>query len=168
MNIKIQNITQDDLPDINACVDEMWGGNPIIVHLDSYRVDNLAGITAEIDGKLVGFLHYEILGNDCEILTLASLQEGRGIGTALISAVENLARSRGCRRLHLITTNDNLHALGFYQRRGFHLSGLFPGRVAQSRQLKPTIPMIGDEGIPLRDEIQLEKLLYEGNDEEEL
>lgn len=164
MSIQIENITQEDVPEINTCVQEMWGGHPIVAHLDLYDLDKLPGFKAVTEGELAGFLHYEILGDACEILTLASLQEGQGVGSALLRTVENLARSRGCRRLHLVTTNDNLHALGFYQRRGFHLSQLFPGRVTQSRQLKPSIPLIGDGGIPIRDEIQLEKILAEETD----
>jgi RimJ/RimL family protein N-acetyltransferase len=79
------------------------------------------------------------------------------VGSALLAAVEYLARSFGCQRIHLTTTNDNLHALGFYQRRGYHLTGLFPGQVEQSRLLKPNIPEIGDHNIPIRDELRLEK-----------
>jgi ribosomal protein S18 acetylase RimI-like enzyme len=131
--------------------------------LQRYDVDKLPGFKALINGQIAGFLHYEVLEDSCEILTLASLQEGQGVGSALIQAIEDLARAQGCRRLHLVTTNDNLHALGFYQRRGFHLSRLFPGRMQQVRQMKPSLPLIGDGGIPIRDEIELEKILSEEN-----
>jgi GNAT superfamily N-acetyltransferase len=159
MSIQIEKIAQKDVPEINTYIQEFWGGSPIVAHLDLYDVDKLPGFKAVTEGELAGFLHYEVLGDACEILTLASLREGRGVGSALIQAVEDLARTRGCRLLHLTTTNDNLHALGFYQRRGFHLSQLFPGRVERSRQLKPSIPLIGDGGIPIRDEIWLEKIV---------
>jgi hypothetical protein len=66
------------------------------------------------------------------------------------------ARKKGCRRLTLITTNDNLHALGFYQRRGFELAGIQRGAIGRARELKPSIPLIGQNNIPLRDEIELE------------
>jgi ribosomal protein S18 acetylase RimI-like enzyme len=61
----------------------------------------------------------------------------------------------GCVRLWLITTNDNLHALGFYQKSGFRLVALHPDAVAESRRLKPSIPEVGLDTIPLRDEIEL-------------
>jgi hypothetical protein len=33
----------------------------------------------------------------------------------------------------------------------------------QVRQMKPSLPLIGDGGIPIRDEIELEKILSEEN-----
>lgn len=167
MKIKIQTITKIDIPEINAHVCKLWGGNPIIVHLQRYNVDQMPGFKATINGQLAGFLHYEIREDECEILTLASLQEGQGVGSALTKVIEDFALSRSCRRVHLITTNDNLHALGFYQRRGFNLSRLFPNRVQQSRKMKPSIPELGDGGIPIRDEIELEKKLNPGSNYKE-
>jgi ribosomal protein S18 acetylase RimI-like enzyme len=59
----------------------------------------------------------------------------------------------------LITTNDNLHALGFYQKQGFHLVGEYPNAIVKSRKIKPSIQEIGVNSIPLRDEIELQILL---------
>ena len=73
----------------------------------------------------------------------------------LIEAAVDEARRFGCRELLLTTTNDNVDALRFYQRRGFRLAELRPGAVDRARQLKPQIPTAGDYGIPLRDEIDL-------------
>ena len=87
------------------------------------------------------------------------LIEGRGIGSALIEIVRNMAVKEGCRRLWLITTNDNTAALRFYQKRGFHLVALHRNAVEQSRRLKPEIPETGNGGVPLRDEIELEIIL---------
>jgi GNAT superfamily N-acetyltransferase len=114
------------------------------------------------DSRLVGVLTY-VLDRDrqqCEILTLHAAQRWRGVGTALIEAIERLAIQQGCARLWLITTNDNVDALRFYQRRGFCLAALHRGAVDDSRaQLKPEIPPVGSYGIPLRDEVELEKRL---------
>jgi hypothetical protein len=85
---------------------------------------------------------------------------GQGVGTALIEAVKVAAIEAGCRRLWLMTTNDNLHALGFYQRRGFRLVAVYPGAVDAARLLKPEIPLLGNDGIPIRDEIELEIALF--------
>ena len=112
-----------------------------------------------LSGQLSGFLHYELREDACEILTLASLDEGRGIGTALLAQVESLAKEKGLHLIHLVTTNDNLHSLGFYQRRGYCIAAVFPGQIEVSRQIKPTIPLIGENQIPIRDEIRLEKNL---------
>ena len=108
------------------------------------------------DGALLGVLTYVLDGVSCEILTLHAVTRGRGAGTALIGAVRERAARAGCTRLWLVTTNDNVDALRFYQRRGFALTALHPGAVTASRRtLKPEIPEIGDHGIPLRDELVL-------------
>ena len=81
-----------------------------------------------------------------------------GMGTRLLAAVEEEAKSRGCDRLVVVTTNDNVDALRFYQRRGFSLVALHRGAVDKSRMLlKPEIPKVGEYGIPLRDELELHK-----------
>jgi GNAT superfamily N-acetyltransferase len=108
------------------------------------------------DGTLAGVLTYVIRGAECEVLTLHAVHRHRGTGTALVEAIETLARDAGCTRLWLITTNDNVDALRFYQRRGFRLAKLHAGAVDDSRaRLKPEIPEIGDHGIPIRDEVEL-------------
>jgi ribosomal protein S18 acetylase RimI-like enzyme len=107
-----------------------------------------------------GVLTYIVDRDQCEILTLHTAEQWQGVGTALVEAVERLATRQGCRRLWLITTNDNLDALRFYQRRGFRLAALHPGAVDDSRaRLKPEIPTVGDYGIPLQDEVELDKQL---------
>ena len=84
---------------------------------------------------------------------------GQGIGSKLIVQAIEEARARGCKRLFLITTNDNLNALGFYQRRGFEIASIYRGAVNESRKTKPGIPLVGYNNIPLRDEIELEIVL---------
>jgi ribosomal protein S18 acetylase RimI-like enzyme len=117
-----------------------------------------SAILAEEGSELAGVATYIVSGTDCEVLTLHAARSRRGVGTALIREVEQMAARRGCTRLWLITTNDNVDALRFYQRRGFRLARLHPGAVDASRlRLKPGIPEIGDHGIPIRDEIELEK-----------
>jgi ribosomal protein S18 acetylase RimI-like enzyme len=113
-------------------------------------------------GRLLGVLTY-VVDRDraqCEVLTIHTVQQWRGVGTALLQLVEQVAARQACRRLWLITTNDNVDALRFYQRRGFRLAALHRGAVDDSRaRLKPEIPTVGDYGIPLRDELELDKRL---------
>jgi GNAT superfamily N-acetyltransferase len=115
-------------------------------------------LLAERDGALAGVLTYVIGRDECEILTLHAAEQWRGVGTALLEAVERIAAERGCRRLWLLTTNANVDALRFYQRRGFRLARLNPGAVDEARaRLKPELPAVGEHGIPIRDELMLEK-----------
>ena len=112
------------------------------------------------NGQLLGVLTYVVDRGQCEVLTLHAGPQWRGVGTALLQLVEQVATEQGCRRLWLITTNDNVDALRFYQRRGFRLAALHRGAVDDCRaRLKPEIPTVGDYGIPLRDELELDKQL---------
>jgi GNAT superfamily N-acetyltransferase len=125
-----------------------------------HPLDHPALVAEDAGGQLLGMLTYvpEQDWRQCEILTLHADEQWRGAGTALVEAVGQLARRHGCTRLWVITTNDNVDALRFYQRRGFCLVRVHRGAVDRSRaSLKPEIPAVGAYGIPLRDEIELEK-----------
>jgi GNAT superfamily N-acetyltransferase len=125
-----------------------------------HPLDHPAFVAEAADGHLLGMLTYVPRRHweQCEILTLHAAEQWRGAGTAMAEAVEQLAAQQGCTRLWVITTNDNVDALRFYQRRGFCLVAVHRGAVDRSRtNLKPEIPVAGAYGIPLRDEIELEK-----------
>jgi len=128
----------------------------MIVHGAIFRPEQLNGFITE---DWSGVVTHIIQSNSCEIISLNSLKENRGVGTALIDKVANEARKQNCQRLFLVTTNDNLHALGFYQRHGFELVCIRRGAVDAARKIKPGIPMIGMNDIPLHDEIELEMSL---------
>lgn len=109
------------------------------------------------DGELAGVASYIVDGANCELLTLYVSERLVGTGSALLTCVREIALDADCSRLWVVTTNDNLEALRFYQRRGFQLVQVRPGAVDWSREhLKPAISRSGTHGIPLRDELQLE------------
>jgi ribosomal protein S18 acetylase RimI-like enzyme len=155
----LRPIRPDDAAWVGQHIAAEWGAEIVVAHGAVYRPAGLPGFIAEAVGEPVGLLTYHIAGDACEIVTLDSARPGCGIGTALIAAVREAARQAGCRRLWLITTNDNTHALRFYQKRSFVLAALHRDAVAASRALKPEIPRVGNDGIPIRDEIELEMML---------
>jgi ribosomal protein S18 acetylase RimI-like enzyme len=110
---------------------------------------------AERSEQLVGVLTYEIVGDAIEVVSIEADPPRLGTGTALLAAAANLGLAEGLARLWLVTTNDNIDALRFYQRRGLHLLAVRPDGVARSREVKPSIPLIGSYGIQMRDEIVL-------------
>jgi ribosomal protein S18 acetylase RimI-like enzyme len=117
--------------------------------------------------ELVGVATYVVGVGDCELLTLHAATRHVGVGSALVAGVREVALAAGCDRLWLVTTNDNVDALRFYQRRGFRLARLRPGAVDESRAtLKPEISSTGDYGIPLRDELELEMPLLGGSSDD--
>ncbi len=138
---------------------ESWGAESVIAHGQLFRPAKLPGFAAEAEGEIIGLLTYHIEGQACEIVTLDSWREGLGVGSALIKAMTQAAHQAGCRRLWLITTNDNTPALRFYQKRGFVIAAVQINAIERSRTLKPEIPLTGMDGIPIRDEIELEMML---------
>ncbi len=136
---------------------EYWGAPFVVAHGVIYHPHALPGFVAlDAEGRVVGLVTYHVARDACEVVTLNSVRENRGVGTALLEAVRDLAVEAGCARVWLITTNDNLRALGFYQRRGYRLAALHRDALRTSRKLKPSIPLISSDGIPICDEIELE------------
>lgn len=105
---------------------------------------------------IIGLITYMVYDNLLEIISLDSLHENQGIGSKLLGAVIHEAKERKLQKIVLITTNDNINAMKFYQKRGFDMVRLFHDALAVSRKLKPEIPLIGENSIPLRHEIEFE------------
>jgi DNA-3-methyladenine glycosylase I len=122
----------------------------------------LPGFVARQDGERIGLVTYHVTDDACEVVTIDALCQYMGVGTALLEAVEAAARTQGCQNLWLITTNDNLDALRFFQRRGFVIREVRVHSMPKIRALKPGIPETGAYGIPVRDEIELERPLDAG------
>jgi ribosomal protein S18 acetylase RimI-like enzyme len=154
--LEIREIEPEDKDWITQILTQHWGSQIVISREQMHDASKLPGFIASHKGLQVGLITYRIEGNECEIVTLDSWQENIGVGTILIDAVKQIALEAGCSHLWLITTNDNLHALGFYQKRGFRLVAIRPNAITEYRKIKPLIPEVGMHGIPLRDEIELE------------
>lgn len=156
---KIRPIQEGDRNKLSQYIIEHWGADLAVVHDTIYKPSTLPGFLAFDADEWLGLITYHIERDQCEIVTLDSFRPSNGIGTALLEAVKQAASVVQSQRLWLITTNDNLNALGFYQKRGFVLVAVHRQAVERARKLKPEIPFIGAEGIPLRDEIELEMLI---------
>jgi ribosomal protein S18 acetylase RimI-like enzyme len=148
-----------DRPWAKRLLEERWGSTCVVARGQLYDLLSVPAMVALFDSTPCGLATYHVVGTNCQLTSLDACDRGLGIGTALLGAVVQTARQHGCDRLWLITTNDNLDALRFYQRRGFQLAAVHPDALSQSRQLKPGIPPVGNYGIPLRDEIELEMRL---------
>lgn len=117
---------------------------------------SMPGYVAWRYGAPIGLATFRMDDSECEVLTLDCALQNVGAGTSLIEAVKDAARVAGCDTLWVITTNDNTHALRFYQRRGFVIREVRPGAVNREREtIKPEIAVVGNDGIPIRDEIEL-------------
>jgi GNAT superfamily N-acetyltransferase len=158
--LRIRPIERADRPAVRALVGELWGSTVAVAHGTVFEPAELPGFIAERDGRTAGLLTYEVRADTLEVVSINAFPPGDGTGTALLEAAARAAREQhGCRRVVLTTTNDNLDALRFYQRRGFRLVAVRPGAVDAARRLKPEIPAAGAYGIALRDELELERVV---------
>ncbi len=159
MTITYRRSGPEDVAQICDLWQEHWGDDFVVAHGRVYRPAELDGFVGLDGSEWVGLVTYRFLEGECEIVSLDSLREGQGIGSQLMEMAVAEASRAGCKRAFLTTTNDNLEALAFYQKRGSELVKVKRGALNESRKIKPVIPLIGMHGIPLRDELELEILL---------
>jgi ribosomal protein S18 acetylase RimI-like enzyme len=157
--IIVQPVRDIDRVWVEQFVQKRWKSSYVVAHGEAYEVQKLPGFLAWLENERAGLLTYHVEDEECEIVTLDSLRPASGVGTALIDAMKALTLHAHYKRLWLITTNDNLHALRFYQRHGLVLVAVHRNAIEQSRKLKPQIPKLGYDNIPVRDEIELELIL---------
>jgi protein-L-isoaspartate(D-aspartate) O-methyltransferase len=141
---------------ISNLLRERWGAATVVVHGEVIDVAQLPALVAE---PRRGLATYRRLGGEAELVTLDAVPPGSGTGTALLEALTRKLVADGCARLWLTMTNGNLSALQFYLRRGFRPNQVRPGAVDRARELKPSIPLVGEHGIPLHDELDLCRVL---------
>ncbi len=154
--IACRPLSPEDRPFSDALLRAQWGDSVVSlgrVH-DPFA---LPGFIAWAGGERVGMATYAIDDGELEVVTLASTGAARGVGRALMETLFAHARAEACSRVWLVTTNDNLRAMGFYQVIGMTIAAVRPGAITEARRtLKPEIPELGNDGIPIRDEIEFE------------
>jgi GNAT superfamily N-acetyltransferase len=120
--IRVRVKQAEDQPWIEALLQERWGGTVVITHGTRFDAARLPALVA---GDREGLATYQKRDRvTAELITLDVRSPHQGVGTALIEALSALLTGEGVRRLFVTTTNDNLEALRFYQRRGFRFAAL--------------------------------------------
>jgi ribosomal protein S18 acetylase RimI-like enzyme len=150
----IRPLTADDGPWKEALLRRAWGGVAIARKGELVEVLPLEGFVAVLDGERCGLLTYLLRGDELEIVTLQVEEEGKGLARALMDATWAQAEVLGARRLWLTTTDNNARAVRFYQRWGLRLVACYPDGVSRSRLVKPSIPLVDGDGVPIRDELE--------------
>jgi len=155
MTITVRDAKADDPDDqqwLQAAYDADWEGPTMALDGRLHQLFGLPTLVAEDRGELCGYLVYAERPEVTELYAMAAHPRGLGTGRMLLRAF--LARAD--RPVRLVTTNDNVAALAFYQQHGFRITGVRVGAVDRSRMVKPEIPEVGERGIPLHDELVLE------------
>ena len=155
----VRRVVERDRPSMKEFLAEHWGDSRLVNTYSDHEGSELPGFIVYVDGFIVGLLTYHLRGDSCELVSINSTMSGHGIGSMMLRSLEDEATQEGCTRIWAITTNDNLQALRFYQKRGYALKAIYENSLAELRQKKPSIPIVGQEGILMRSEVEVEKLL---------
>ena len=156
MTYEIHTVDEVIRAKIQPILDKTWGAPYLAINGKLWDSHTMPGYAAVCGDDVLGYLLYEFHDGVCEIMVLESVAQGIGIATALIEQVKKITKANGFNRVIVQTSNDNTHAFRFYQRRGFTIREIRLGAMNNARKLKPSIPFIGENGIPLRDEIEFE------------
>jgi len=153
---EINNINRSE---VNIFFRDNWLSTDMIIRGKIIDMTLVEGIVVYEINTMIALITYKIINEECEILSLDSKEENKGIGTELVNRVIEIARNNNCHKVKLITTNDNIRAIKFYQKRGFDMAKIYHNSLNISRQLKPSIPLYGEFGIPLMHEIEFEMMI---------
>ena len=105
----------------------------------------------------------DVRNDDLEVVAVSTSRRRQGVGHALMQQCLDQAVDRGCRRIWLVTTNNNIAAIAFYQRFGMDLCAFRRHGVRASRAVKPSIPLRDSAGLPIDHELEFELRLYPGS-----
>lgn len=133
-----------------------WGSDLMVTKGKTYRALDYPGYIALENDEVMGLIIYRIEDKECEILSLDSLSKNRGVGSMLLEKVVKTSLDCGCERVWLITSNDNTKAMKFYQKRGFEFKAIHLNAIEDARKIKPQIPLVGNDDIPIKHEIEME------------
>ena len=155
--VLVREATDDDRRAARELFNQDFGRTKIVAFGELMDVEEMPALVAVRHSTPSGALAYRLLGDALHVVALATdpMWQRSGVAAYLLAEAELLARRLKLGRLLVATTNDNLPALYFYQRHGYRLTELIPNSVADHTHQEEA----GFAGIPVRDEVRLEKRL---------
>ena len=156
MTYKIVPITSEYRAIVDSHIAKNWAGPFVISRGTLHDTRTQQGFVAVFSDEVVGYIVYNVADGGCEIIAIESLHPRQGIGATLIDAIMHTAKKEGCSRIWLVTTNDNTPAMRFYQRYGFVLKAVRLNAMKENRLLKPQIPLVGIDDVPIAHEFEFE------------
>ena len=159
MSITIRRILESDKTWMKELIRKRWHDKFIVTLRNIHTVEDLDGFIAQEKQRNVGLITFRIIKKSLEIITINSLIPHKGVGQKLITKIVEFARKEKIIRIWLITTNDNIKAIDFYKKLGFVIRKVHKNAIKYDRKLKPSIPLTGENGIPIIDEIEFEMIL---------
>ena len=157
MEYHIKKIDKSNRQKVLEIIVQEWYSTKVVAKGKIYDTKLLHGFVVEHRNKILGIITCHIQMDKYQICTLNSLDENKSIGTSLVNRAVKDAKAKKCTCVWLITTNDNINAIRFYQKRGFELKALHNNAIEKSRKLKPEIPLTGFYDIPIVHELEFER-----------
>ena len=155
-DLVVRPIGPDDRGWVRSAMVRTWSSTTVARRGELVETDGLPGFVAVVGARRAGLVLVHVRGDELEVVSLSTSRRGRGVGRALMETCFVEARARGCRRVWLVTTNDNVGAIAFYQRVGMDLCAFRRYAVRAARALKPSIPIRGVAGVPMEHELEFE------------
>jgi ribosomal protein S18 acetylase RimI-like enzyme len=142
---------------IQEFVKRFWGEEEQLTFDRKFAVASLPAYVAKVDNSIIGFISFAEVGDAMIIVALGVLPEyqSAGVGKSLVRKIEDDSKKLKKRKLMVSTSNDDLPALAFYQSNGFQIYEVKPNVIAE----KHGMILKGIGGLPIRDELRLQKLL---------
>jgi len=158
LNYTIDKVTSaKERKKIREIVQRFWGEEEQLTFDRKFIVAELPAYLAKSGGDVIGFVSFAELRDAIIIVALGILPQyqNAGVGKSLIEKVEAETKRLGKKKLLVSTSNDDLPALAFYQSLGFQIYEVKPNVIAE----KHGMVLKGIGGLPIRDELRLQKLL---------
>ncbi|GAB3448428.1 GNAT family N-acetyltransferase [Phycicoccus ginsengisoli] len=155
----VRHIVPGDLDWVAEVLLKEWTSTSVARRGQLIEAPGLPGYLATLGGQRIGLVLVDVKGREFEVVAIGTTRPRRGVGRALMERCFAEARATGCRRVWLVTTNNNIAAIAFYQRMGMDLLALHRNAVRVSRELKPSIPVRDDTGVRIDHELEFELLL---------
>lgn len=159
MDYTITKIDENNRSFVNQFIIKHWYDIRMVIREEIIDLSDTDGYCIVVDHQVIGVITYYIKEKECEITLLHTLYENQGIGTRLVHCVLQAAQEAGAFRVKVITTNDNIRAIMFYQRKGFDMAVLYHNAMDKVREIKTNVPLMGENGILLKHEIEFIKEL---------
>lgn len=157
MDLLIRKKNDEDKKIVEERLMEEYGFKGMITPAQAYQdLSILGGFLAFEENKLIGQILLNYNNEECEIVELHTKNRGVGIGTELIKKSIEEAKEKKCKRIWVSTSNDNIDALKFYQKRMFFMCKIHENHFDKVRAKNPNFPKYGDYGILLKNQIELE------------
>ncbi len=139
MDLTIRDAAAADAPAIALLLGQLGyptGPSAVEERLERLRIVGDRIVVADVDGRAVGLAHLQVApaleldrpAAKIGALVVDNAHRGRGIGRALVEAMEDEARTRGCGVLFLATSERRGDAHAFYERVGLEKTGRRYGR----------------------------------------